>query len=263
MPTYLMEIVEHKRRELSKLTAIELSNDIKRKQVRDTFAERIRSQSTLGVIAEFKRSSPSKGIIHSLADPIELANQYKEGGAEGISVLTDKEYFNGSFEDLQDVSSHVDLPVLCKDFILEESQINQAFLSGASIVLLIVRILSPEKLKALYEYALHLHLEVLLEVHDEEDLEEALSLKPQLIGINNRNLQTFKTDLAVTESLIKLIDDPSILVISESGIKNVDDCLRVANAGVDAILIGEALMKHQDPAQFVKEIKQIERRYSR
>ncbi len=263
MSTYLMNIVEHKRRELSKSSGNDLPTDVKRLVVKETFAERIRSQSTLGVIAEFKRSSPSKGIIHSLANPIEVADDYVKGGADGMSVLTDKEYFNGSFEDLQAVSSYISLPVLCKDFILEESQINKAFVSGASIVLLIVRILSLKKLKTLYEYAVHLKMEVLFEVHDEDDLEVALSLKPELIGINNRNLQTFNTDLAVTEKLIELIHDPSIIVISESGIKNVDDCLRVANAGVDAILVGEALMKHQDPAQFVKEIKQIERRSNR
>ncbi len=263
MPTYLTNIVEQKRKELNSLKAIEIEDHAPYKQVRGSFVDRVRSQSTLGVITEFKRSSPSKGVIQALANPIEIANKYVEGGADGISVLTDKEYFNGSFEDLQIVSSQTKLPVLCKDFIMEESQINRAFLSGASLILLIVRILPPLKLKALHEYAIHLGLEVLLEVHDEDDLEAALSLQPTLIGINNRNLQSFKTDLAVTERLIYLIDDPSIIVVSESGIRNLEDCLRVAGAGVDAILIGETLMKKQNPAPFIKEIKQIERRTRR
>ena len=260
MSTYLATIVEHKRRELEELedfTLQDLAND---KNTRISFTDRIRNQGALGVIAEFKRSSPSKGVIHANADPNEVVKQYIEGGADGISVLTDKKYFNGSFEDLQSVSSNVELPVLCKDFILEKSQIDRALVSGASIVLLIVRILPPKKLKALYEYALQLNMDVLLEVHDEEDLEIALAIQPKLIGINNRNLQSFKTDLSVTENLVKLIKDPSIVVVSESGIKSIEDCLRVAHAGVDAILIGEAVMKHGNPSQFINKIKQIERR---
>ena len=263
MLTYLTKIVEHKRKELSKIQAINLADIPDYKNGRISFVESIKKQTSLGVIAEFKRSSPSKGVIHAQANPIDTVHQYKEGGADGISVLTDHEFFNGSFEDLQIVSQSMELPVLCKDFILEEDQINYALMSGASIILLIVRILTPQKLKELYEYAVQLQLEVLLEIHDEEDLEIAMTLQPKLIGINNRNLQTFETDLSMTENLIKSIDDPSIVVISESGIKNIEDCLRVAHAGVDAILIGEAVMKHHNPAQFIKEIKQVERRSKR
>ena len=260
MSTYLTTIVDHKRRELDDLQAFKIPDSVNYKNTRISFADRISNQETLGVIAEFKRSSPSKGIIHANADPVEVVNQYVAGGADGLSVLTDNKYFNGSFEDLQIVSRNVELPILCKDFILEETQIDRALLSGASIVLLIVRILPPEKLRALYEYAIHLHMEVLLEVHDETDLEIALAIQPKLIGINNRNLQSFKTDLSVTETLVKLIEDPSIVVVSESGIKSIEDCIRVAHAGVDAILIGEAVMKHQNPTQFINEIKQVERR---
>ena len=263
MLTYLTNIVNHKRRELDEVQAIDVAEIVKVKNNRSSFAERVRKQNTLGVIAEFKRASPSKGVISANANPMDVIHQYKEGGADGISVLTDHEFFNGSFEDLQIVSQSVELPVLCKDFILEESQINHALLSGASIILLIVRILSPQKLKKLYEYAIHLNMEVLLEIHDEKDLEVAMTLQPKMIGINNRNLQTFKTDLSVTEKLIKLMDDPAIVVISESGIRNREDCLRVAHAGVDAILIGEAVMKQPNPTPFIKEIKQIERRSTR
>ena len=263
MLTYLTKIVDHKRKELSDLKKIDLPDFANYKNARSSLVKRVKGQETLGVIAEFKRASPSKGVIQASANPIDVVHQYKEGGADGISVLTDHEFFNGSFEDLQAVSRQVELPVLCKDFILEEYQINRALLSGANIILLIVRILPPEKLKALYDYAVHLNLEVLLEVHDEVDLLIAMSLQPNLIGINNRNLQSFDTDLCVTEELIKLIDDPSIVVVSESGIKNIDDCIRVAQAGVDAILIGEAVMKHQNPAHFIKEIKQVERRFTR
>ena len=260
MSTYLATIVEHKRRELEELEDFTLQDFANDKNTRISFTDRIRNQGALGVIAEFKRSSPSKGVIYANADPIEVVNQYVDGGADGISVLTDHEFFNGSYEDLQSVSHNVELPVLCKDFILEKPQINRALVSGASIVLLIVRILTPQKLKELYEYAVQLQLEVLLEIHDEEDLEIAMTLQPKLIGINNRNLQTFETDLSMTENLIKSIDDSSIVVISESGIKNIEDCLRVAHAGVDAILIGEAVMKHGNPSQFINKIKQIERR---
>ena len=260
MSTYLTTIVEHKRRELEELEDFTLQDFANDKNTRISFTDRIRYQGNLGVIAEFKRSSPSKGVIHANADPIEVVNQYADGGADGISVLTDHEFFNGSYEDLKSVSRNVELPVLCKDFILEKSQINRALVSGASIVLLIVRILAPKKLKALYEYALQLHMDVLLEVHDKDDLEIAMALQPKLIGINNRNLQSFKTDLSVTENLVKLIEDPSIVIVSESGIKSIEDCLRVAHAGVDAILIGEAVMKHGNPSQFINKIKQIERR---
>ena len=260
MSNYLTKIIESKR-EYLKSQQLETSEMVQSREItRLTFAERVRNKSTLGILAEFKRSSPSLGTINHAVTPSLMARQYVQGGADGISILTDELYFNGHIKDLETVAHEVEVPVLCKDFIIEASQINRAFQAGAGIILLIVRILEQEKLASLYHHARQLGLEVLLEVHDEKDLEAAMALKPELIGINNRNLHEFSTDLSTTESLMRLIADPDIIVVSESGIKSKEDCERVAAAGVDAVLIGEACMKHPHPEQFLADINEIERR---
>ncbi|KMY44299.1 hypothetical protein AC622_08570 [Bacillus sp. FJAT-27916] len=260
MSDYLTKIVESKKEYLADGQLETLGLSQRRERPMNSFTERVRNKHTLGILAEFKRSSPSLGAINHSVEPVFMANKYAQGGADGISVLTDELYFNGHMSDLQKVAKEVNLPVLCKDFIIEERQINQAYQAGAGIILLIVRILDQDKLVILYNHARRLGLEVLLEIHDEKDLEAAMTLKPDLIGINNRNLHEFSTNLSTTESLMRLITDPSIIVVSESGIKSREDCERVAAAGVDAVLIGEACMKHPRPEEFLAEIGQIERR---
>ncbi|WP_455676068.1 indole-3-glycerol phosphate synthase TrpC [Pradoshia sp.] len=260
MSNYLTKIIESKK-EYLKSQQFECGDMVELRRKRGpSFTERVRNKSTLGILAEFKRSSPSLGAINHSAVPTIMAGKYVRGGADGISILTDELYFNGHIRDLETVALEVDVPVLCKDFIIEASQINRAYQAGAGIILLIVRILNQEKLLSLYHHARQLGLEVLLEIHDEKDLEAAMALKPDLIGINNRNLHQFSTDLSTTESLMRLITDPDIIVVSESGIKSKEDCERVAAAGVDAVLIGEACMKHPQPEQFLAEINKIERR---
>lgn len=260
MSNYLTKIVESKKRSLADRQLEDSELIVKRVQPACSFTERVRNKRTLGILAEFKRSSPSLGAINHAIEPEEMASKYVDGGADGISVLTDERYFNGHIRDLRLVANKVKIPVLCKDFIIETRQINEAYQAGAGIILLIVCILDPNELIRLYQHARKLGLEVLVEIHDERDLETAMMLNPTLIGINNRNLHEFTTDLSTTESLMRLITDPSIIVVSESGIKNRQDCERVAAAGVDAVLIGEACMKHPRPEEFLSEIAQIERR---
>lgn len=257
MSDYLTDIIEYKRNELSSQPSTVGQAQVKKL---NSFVETVRRQKTLSVIAEFKRASPSKGIFKNDADPLKVAQVYKNGGADGLSILTERRYFKGDISDLRQVSETLDIPILCKDFILEESQIYQAYQAGASMILLIIRVLSPNRIRELYNYARSIGLDILVEVHDQSDLEVAWTLNPELIGINNRDLNRFQTDLATTENLIRLIRNPDILVISESGIRNVQDCERIAAAGVDAVLIGEALMVHEAPDEMIRSIKRIERR---
>lgn len=208
-------------------------------KIADTF----RRSENMNIIAEIKRSSPSKGAIDMSVNPVAQAKQYEKFGAGAISVLTDKSFFNGTIEDLQAVREAVDLPLLCKDFIIDRIQIDRAKAAGATIILLIVAALPEDALKNLHDYALEQDLEVLCEVHNEDEMEIALRLGTEIIGINNRDLKTFNVDLAVTEKLASMVDNPETILISESGIKTRDDVACVAEHGASAILVGETLMR--------------------
>lgn len=183
------------------------------------FGEKFENGEINGDYRGNKTGFPSKGDIKINVNPIEQALSYESGGAAAISVLTDEVFFKGSIADLRIVSEAIRIPRLCKDFIIDEIQIDRAHQAGATIILLIVAALSKERLHELYQYAKRKGLEVLTEVHDEAELERALELNAELIGINNRNLKTFKVDLAVTERLAKLLDPKRHIIISESGIK--------------------------------------------
>ena len=203
------------------------------------------------VIAEVKKASPSKGVIREDFDPVAIAKAYGAGGASCLSVLTDKKFFQGGFEVLVDVRGAVELPLLCKDFILSPYQLYQARAAGADAALLIAAILSDEDLRYLLKVAKSLGLAVLLEVHDEAEMERVLALDGvELIGINNRDLSTFVVDLATTERLMATYGDRvrqrGALLVSESGLFNRDDLDRALNAGADAVLVGEALMRQSD-----------------
>lgn len=202
------------------------------------------------VIAEFKRASPSKGIINDTLDPVMQAKKYEQFGAGMISVLTDKDYFKGTMADLIAVKKAVAIPVLNKEFIIDRIQLDFAYQSGADVVLLIVSALSEKDLTDLYHYALSLGLEVLVEVHDKEELAKATSLGCPLIGVNNRNLNTFTTSIDQTLQLIDLVDLSTTKIISESGMKTQADVLTVKKAGASGILVGETLMT-QDPKQMI------------
>ncbi len=203
------------------------------------------------VIAEVKKASPSKGVIREDFDPVAIAQGYAAGGASCLSVLTDKQFFQGGFEVLVQVRQVVDLPLLCKDFILSPYQLYQARAAGADAALLIAAILTDADMAYLLKVARALGLTVLVEVHDADELERVLALEGvQLIGINNRDLATFHTDLATTEQLMERYGDPirakGCLLVSESGLVSRDDLDRVQNAGADAVLVGESLMRQPD-----------------
>ena len=203
------------------------------------------------VIAEVKKASPSKGVIREDFDPVAIARAYAAGGASCLSVLTDKTFFQGGFEVLVEVRQAVDLPLLCKEFILSPYQLFQARAAGADAVLLIAAILSDQDLQYLRKAAASLGLDVLVEVHDATELERVLRLGGfPLIGINNRDLASFHTDLATTERLTadfgSRLREQQALLVSESGLFSRADLDRVKAAGAEAVLVGEALMRQQD-----------------
>jgi indole-3-glycerol phosphate synthase len=207
----------------------------------------------LSLIAEFKRRSPSAGEIRAGVDPAEIALAYEEGGAAALSVLTDARHFGGSLEDLRQVRAVSALPVLQKDFIVEPYQLFEAAAAGADAVLLIVAALRQEELSQLYDEARGLDLDVVVEVHGEQELETALTVDADIVGINNRDLADFTVDVQTTFELIT--DVPAgKTVVSESGISDRGTLEELVRVGVDAVLIGEALMRADDPAAKVREL---------
>jgi indole-3-glycerol phosphate synthase len=210
-----------------------------------------RGPGRLGVIAEVKKASPSVGLIDPDFDPLRQARRYLEGGASCLSVLTDEKYFQGSLSYLAGISKFSSAPLLRKDFTIHEVQIHEAVVSGADAILLIVAALDDDTLRRLFEEAKTLQLDVLVEVHDLPEMERALELGADLIGVNNRNLKTFEVDLAATERLAEEVPD-EVLLVSESGIKTPEDARRVLEAGANAVLIGEALMRAVDPSREIE-----------
>lgn len=209
--------------------------------------------AALGLIAEVKKASPSAGVIAESFDPVAIARAYEAAGAHALSVLTDKEFFQGDLAFLSRIRSEVTLPVLRKDFIIHEVQIAEASVAGADAVLLIVAALEQERLEALYEEAMRLHLDVLVEVHDAEELDRAIDLGAGLIGINNRNLTTFEVDLATTERLSEEVPE-GVILVCESGIKTRGDCQRAFDSGCNAILVGETLMRSSDVGACIEDL---------
>ncbi len=204
----------------------------------------LRDDGKLALIAEVKKASPSAGVIATDFDPAEIAQNYARAGAEAISVLTDEEYFQGHLDHLRAVREVVRLPVLRKDFVLDELQILEAAAAGADAILLIVAALAQEELVRLLACAATCQLDALVEVHSLAELERALETDAEIIGINNRNLATFEVDLAVTETLAEEVPK-EIVLVSESGIRTAADLARIKDSGVNAVLIGEALMRAQ------------------
>jgi len=209
------------------------------------------SKSKPALISEIKKASPSRGIIREDFDARMIGKMYQEGGASCISVLTDKKFFQGGFDVLVEVRKEVEIPILCKDFILYPYQLYQARAAGADAALLIAAILTDSDLKYLSKVAEHLELTTLVEVHDSDELERVLNIPTfNLIGINNRNLKNFKTDLEVTKKLAKKysnqIKEKSITLVSESGIFTREDLALVDTYGADAVLVGESLMSQED-----------------
>ena len=245
LQTKAVEVAAAKRRE----PLAELQNRVGDLEDRPRgFARALRIMADSGgtaVIAEVKKGSPSKGVIRADFDPLEIAESYQRAGATCLSVLTDESYFFGHLRYLGLIREQVSLPLLRKDFIIDPYQIVEARVAGADAVLLIAAALSDEQLQELAALANEMRLDTLLEVHDDEELERALKLPVDLIGINNRNLKTFVTDLAVTEQLAGRIPEPQ-LAVAESGINCRADIERLRAAGAGAFLIGESLMREAD-----------------
>ena len=210
------------------------------------------------IIAEVKKASPSKGIIKEDFDPLEIAQAYERGGADAISVLTEPHYFKGDLEYLTQIRRYVATPLLRKDFIIDEYQILEALVYGADFILLIAKALSKQELKHLLEYAFRLGLEVLVEIHDKEDLIKAIYAGANIIGINHRNLETFEMDMKLTEKLMPLIPQGKIIV-AESGLSNKEIITHLSQIGADAFLIGEYFMREANIQEALETIKKVER----
>ena len=247
----LDKILQTKQQEVAvarqQLPLTELRQKLTGLQATRGFARALRQRSAAGIaiIAEVKKGSPSKGIIRADFDPVAIAQSYQRAGATCLSVLTDEQYFYGSLDYLGQIRGIVGLPLLRKDFIIDPYQVYQARLAGADAILLIAAALTDEQLREFSELARELRLDTLLEIHDAEELERALELPVDLIGINNRNLKTFVTDLGITEQLAGRIPKQQ-LAVAESGINNRADIERLRAAGAGAFLIGESLMREEN-----------------
>lgn len=207
----------------------------------------------LRLIAEVKRASPSKGLLRPELDPAALALEYEAGGAAAVSVLTDAHYFQGSLADLRAVRQATRLPVLRKDFVLDPYQVYEARAAGADGVLLIVAALGDEELAVLHRLVESLGMAALVEVHDREELKRALAVEPRILGVNNRDLRTFEVTLETTARLRPLVP-PDVVLVAESGIQTKADVARLAAMGVDATLVGEALVRARDVGQKMREL---------
>jgi indole-3-glycerol phosphate synthase len=211
------------------------------------------SQSEMNVIAEVKRSSPSKGALAPITDPAALAEQYQEAGAAAVSVLTERRRFAGSLEDLDAVRARVTIPVLRKDFMIDEYQFLEARAHSADIVLLIVAALSRSQLKDFYDLSCELGMASLIEVHTAQELDSAMEISPRMIGINSRNLKTLDVDTRAFTNLIPQIP-VEIIRVAESGISTRSDVQAAQSAGASVILVGEALVKSGDPISAMQEL---------
>ncbi|WP_318616625.1 indole-3-glycerol phosphate synthase TrpC [Sporosarcina sp. YIM B06819] len=253
--TILDKILQQKHHEVRQLLtqkAVQQEN----RPSRPSLFDKLHQSEHLQVIAEMKRASPSKGLIAEGADPVAQAIMYEQAGVACISVLTDAHFFKGSFDDLAAVADAVATPLLCKDFMIHTVQIDRAKSAGASVILLIVAALTDEELSALYAYAVATGLEVLVEVHDQAELKRALALDAKLIGVNNRDLRTFDVDLKRTEEIAALFPfHEERVLISESGIWQADDALRVSKAGSSAVLVGESLMRSDSVAEAIRSLQ--------
>lgn len=248
----LTEILDHKRSSLAPVRArrAELRAAALRRNEFRSFANALTGDGgrTLSLVAEVKKASPSAGVIAADFDPVAIARRYEAAGASAISVLTDERFFQGHLDHLVAVREAVGLPVLRKDFVLEDVQIYEAAAVGADAVLLIVAALTQDELESLLDVATACQLDALVEVHTLEEMDRALATDASIIGINNRDLTTFQVDLATTELLSEQVP-AGITLVSESGIRSDDDSRRLRACGVDALLVGEALMRSGDVAK--------------
>lgn len=243
-------ILEHKKTEVEEqkkfCTQAELQNKIKDLPQTKSFLDTLKKSKENGkiaLIAEVKKASPSKGVIKEDFNHLEIAKTYEKAGASAISVLTDEKFFQGSIQYLKDIKNIVKIPVLRKDFIIDEYQIYQTREMGADIILLIAAALEKQQLKDFYSISKEFSLDILLEVHDQSEFDFAMEINADIIGINNRNLKTFEISLNNTIGLIKDKKLDNSYIISESGIQTPEDVKLLRSYGVNGILVGESLMK--------------------
>ncbi|MDP8298403.1 MAG: indole-3-glycerol phosphate synthase TrpC [Candidatus Tantalella remota] len=253
----LSRIIEKKRREVD-LAQKEVSlNEMKEMAesgyIKSMFKKSISRKGHINLIAEVKKSSPSQGIIRADFDPLKIAFTYHATGASAISVLTDERFFEGKLEYLKMIKERVSLPILRKDFIIDEYQVYESAVSGADAILLIAHILTQEELNRYHSLAKDLGMDVLVEVHNEEEVEKALKSPASIIGINNRDLNDFNVDVSVTQRLIRMIPENKVIV-SESGIKSYEDIMFLKSMGVNAVLIGETFMRAENIGEKVREL---------
>src|SRR3989338_31326 len=260
----LNEIIANKKEELTRLKA-----DFPEKGLVQGLKMRIKhlpptrdfikavSGNDIKIIAEVKKASPSKWIIKKDFNPVEIAKTYEMNGAAAISVLTEEKYFHGHIDYLREIKEEVSLPLLRKDFIFDEYQIYESRAAGADALLLIARVLEKKEIERFLDLSHDLGMSCLVEVHDEEELEKVLSTKAKLIGINNRDLKTFKTDIKNTLNLVAKVPEDRI-VVSESGINSYHDIDFLRGAGVNVFLVGEAIMREKDMGRKLKELLGID-----
>jgi indole-3-glycerol phosphate synthase len=205
------------------------------------------------VVAEIKRKSPSKGVLHPDLNAADISALYEQGGASCLSVLTDKDFFGGSVEDLQIARASTSLPVIRKDFTVSEFDVVDARLMGADCVLLIAAALTNDELSRFFDLATHIGLDVLVETHDESELDRALNVGANIVGVNQRDLITFEVDHARAERMASLIP-PTVVCVAESGVRDARDARRLRDAGYDAVLVGESIVTAGDPAAAVRDL---------
>ena len=260
-PDILKKIIVHKQAEVAAAKAASTLSELKvrisdMEDVPRGFERHIREASASGwtaIIAEVKKGSPSKGVIRDDFDPLEIASIYQDNGATCLSVLTDEHFFLGHLRYLALIRETVALPLLRKDFICDPYQIYEARAAGADAVLLIAAMLEQNQLHDFHAVAKEINLDVLLEVHDETEMEKALATDCTLIGVNNRNLRTFEMDLGTTARLARMMP-PDRLLVTESGINNREDIERLATDGAQAYLIGESMMRETDIGRKLREL---------
>ncbi len=249
----LEKILKEKQKEVARLkTTIPPEGNSKLPSKRD-FRAAISEPAKVNLIAEIKFASPSAGLIRAKTDPVNIGQMYEKAGAAAISLLTDKHFFQGDLAHLPRLKKAISLPILRKDFIIDEIQVHEALFYGADAILLIARILSRHQLGELIFMCRELGMAALTEIHDHDDLEKALSCGAEIIGINNRDLDNFEVDIRTTFELAPQVPANHILV-SESGIENGGDIRSLKSTGIQAVLVGSALMKSKDPAAKTAEI---------
>ncbi len=254
----LDKIIEHKKEEVAFAKKTISVQELKDAEFfgRKTFSLKESVKNRNGIIAEFKKKSPSKGIINDQVSPLEVVSKYEEFGASGISILTDADFFGGSSQDIINVRDSINIPILRKDFMVDEYQFHEARALGADVILLIAACLTPSQVNEFTALAHSLQLEVLLEIHIEEELKH-FNTDIDLVGINNRNLKDFKVDLQHSVNLKNLLPKGT-LSVAESGIYSVEDFAFLKEKGFDAFLMGEYFMKNENPGkafeEFVKTI---------